>query len=71
MTSGFSGSPAPITSFSFTGHLARSSRISTRHTVGGAHSEVTPQRTSVSSVNLASKRAWLSTKMVAPAFHGA
>ena len=45
--------------------------MNSRHTVGGAHSVVTPQRPTVASSALASKRGWLTTNTVAPAFHGA
>src|SRR3981189_2880060 len=45
--------------------------MNSRHTVGGAHSVVTPQRPMVASSPLASKRGWLTTNTVAPAFHGA
>src|SRR6476619_4713262 len=41
------------------------------HTVGGAHSVVTPQRPTVASSALASKRGWLTTNTVASAIHGA
>src|SRR3954466_6600306 len=71
MTSGLSGSPAPQTSRSDTLKGASFSWMNSRHTVGGAHSVVTPQRPMVASRPLASKRGWLTTKTVAPAFHGA
>src|SRR3981189_3476015 len=71
MTSGLSGSPAPQTSRSETLKVASLSGMSTRHTVGGAHSVVTPQRATVASSPLASNRGWLTTNTVAPAFHGA
>ena len=45
--------------------------MNSRHTVGGAHSVVTPQRPIVASNRFASKRGWLTMKMAAPAFHGA
>src|ERR1700738_1042509 len=45
--------------------------MNSRHTVGGAHSVVTPQRPMVASNPLASKRGWLTTNTVAPAFQGA
>ena len=45
--------------------------MNSRHTVGGAHSVVTPQRPTVASSALASKRGWLTTNTVAPAFQGA
>ena len=41
MTSGLRGSPAPMTSRSEPGPPDRSALMSIRHTVGGAHSEVT------------------------------
>ncbi len=71
MISAFSGSPAQASSRSATFHCARSFWISSRQTVGGAHSVVTPQRTSVSSSAFASKRGWLTMNTVAPAFQGA
>src|SRR6202035_434196 len=71
ITSGLSGSPAPQTSRSDTLKVASSSWMNSRHTVGGAHSVVTPQRATVASNPLASKRGWLTTNTVAPAFHGA
>src|ERR1700720_3440038 len=71
MTSGLSGSPAPQTSRKETLKGASFSWINSRHTVGGAHSVVTPQRATVASNPLASKRGWLTTNTVAPAFHGA
>ena len=49
MTSGLSGSPAPMSSLMRTRQAARSSWISIRHTVGGAQKVVTPQRAMVSS----------------------
>src|ERR1700709_505415 len=45
--------------------------MNSRHTVGGAQSVVAPQRPMVASSPLASKRGWLTTNTVAPAFHGA
>jgi len=42
-----------------------------RHTVGGAHSVVTPCRRSTSSSAGAENRRALCTSAVAPAFHGA
>src|SRR5712672_3656139 len=71
MTSGLSGSPAPQTSRSETLKVASFSWMNSRHTVGGAHSVVTPQRPTVASNALASKRGWLTTNTVAPAFQGA
>src|SRR5437773_7138238 len=71
MTSGLSGSPAPQTSRSDTLKAASCSWMNSRHTVGGAHSVVTPQRPTVASSALASKRGWLTTNTVAPAFQGA
>ncbi len=59
ITSGLSGSPAASNSRSFTGQAFRSTWISMRQTVGGAHSEETPQRTSTSSSAGALKRAKL------------
>src|SRR6185437_2489194 len=70
ITSGLSGSPAPQTSRKDTLKLDSFSWINSRHTVGGAHSVVTPQRPMVASNPLASKRGWLTTNTVAPAFHG-
>src|ERR1019366_9611214 len=61
----------PTSSLHLTGYAPRSSSTSRRHTVGGAHSVVTSQREITSRVFLASNRAQLCTKMVAPAFHGA
>src|SRR5947208_17029601 len=71
ITSGLSGSPAPHTSRNDTLKVESFSWMNSRHTVGGAHSVVTPQRTMVASNALASKRGWLTTNTVAPAFHGA
>src|SRR6202012_4450811 len=71
ITSGLSGSPAPQTSRNETLKVASFSWMNSRHTVGGAHSVVTPQRPTVASRLLASKRGWLTTNTVAPAFHGA
>src|SRR3954470_22243288 len=71
ITSGLSGSPAPQTSRKLTLNAARFSWMNSRHTVGGAHSVVTLQRPMVASSPLASKRGWLTTNTVAPAFHGA
>src|SRR3954466_12849913 len=71
MTSGLSGSPAPQPSRRLTLKSASRSWMNSRHTVGGAHSVVTPQRPTVASNALASKRGWLTTNTVAPAFHGA
>src|ERR1700749_4290435 len=71
MTSGLSGSPAPHTPRKLTLNLASFSWMNSRHTVGGAHSVVTPQRPMVASRPFASKRGWLSTNTVAPAFQGA
>src|ERR1700729_83900 len=71
ITSGLSGSPAPQTSRNDTLKLASFSWMNSRHTVGGAHSVVTPQRPMVASNPLASKRGWFTTNTVAPAFHGA
>src|SRR5947209_13434976 len=71
ITSGLSGSPAPQTSRSATLKAARFSWMNSRHTVGGAHNVVTPQRPMVVSSALASKRGWLTTNTVAPAFQGA
>ncbi len=59
ITSGLSGSPAPISSRSTGFQAAKSSWISRRQTVGGAHSVVTPARHSTSSTARASKRAAL------------
>src|SRR3954471_4826373 len=71
ITSGLSGSPAPQTSRSETLKVDSFSWMNSRHTVGGAHSVVTPQRPIVASRPLASKRGWLTTNTVAPAFQGA
>src|ERR1700748_1280087 len=71
ITSGLSGSPAPQTSRKLTLKLASCSWMKSRHTVGGAQSVVTSQRPIVASNPLASKRGWLTTNTVAPAFHGA
>src|ERR1700755_2972888 len=71
ITSGLSGSPAPQTSRKETLKSARRSWMNSRHTVGGAHSVVTLQRPMVASSDFASKRGWLTMKIVAPAFHGA
>src|ERR1700736_1521691 len=71
ITSGFSGSPAPQTSRRLTLKSASLSWMNSRHTVGGAHNVVTPQRPTVASNALASKRGWLTTNTVAPAFQGA
>src|SRR5271166_1985772 len=71
ITSGLSGSPALHTSRRDTLQVSRSSWINCRQTVGGAQSVVTGQRSSTPSKTLASKRGWLTTKTVAPAFHGA
>src|ERR1700710_2614919 len=71
ITSGLSGSPAPQTSRKLTLKVAGFSWMNSRHTVGGAHSVLTPQRPMVASSPLASKRGWLTTNTVAPAFHGA
>src|ERR1700761_541912 len=71
ITSGLSGSPAPQTSRNDTLKLASFSWMNSRHTVGGAHSVVTPQRPMGASNPLASKRGWLTTNTEAPAFQGA
>src|SRR5207248_8117046 len=71
MTSGLSGSPAQQTSRKLTLKAESFSWMNNRHTVGGAHSVVTPQRPMVASRPLASKRGWLTTNTVAPAFQGA
>ena len=72
MTSGFSGSPAPTHSRSVrTSALARSAWISIRQTVGGAHSEVTPQAGMAASSTSAENRSWPRIRDVAPAIHGA
>src|SRR6202048_4824063 len=70
ITSGLSGSPAPQTSRKDTLKLASFSWMNSRHTVGGAHSVVTPQRPMVASNPLASKRGWLTTNTVAPDLQG-
>src|ERR1700728_3419107 len=72
ITSGLSGSPAEMHSRRLAvSQLARSAWISIRHTVGGAHSVLTPQP--AIAVNSASteNRSCPSTNAVAPAFHGA
>ena len=56
ITSGLSGSPAPMSSRSLVFTDARSCWISMRHTVGGAHMVVTSYFTSTSSRALALKR---------------
>src|ERR1700751_4874841 len=71
ITSGLSGSPAPQTSRKLTLKSANRSWMNSRHTVGGAHSVGTPQRPVDDRSCLASKRGWLTMKMVAPAFQGA
>src|SRR4249919_695189 len=71
ITSGLSGSPAPQTSRRLILKSESFSWMNSRHTVGGAHSVVTPQRPMVANSDLASKRGWLTTNTVAPAFHGA
>src|SRR5262247_1770729 len=71
ITSGLSGSPAPQTSRKLILKSASFSWMNSRHTVGGAHSVVTPQRPMIDSSPFASKRGWLTMKIVAPAFHGA
>src|SRR5258708_16696996 len=71
ITSGLSGSPAPQTSRRLTLNVESFSWMNSRHTVGGAQRVVTPQRPIVASSALASKRGWLTTNTVSPAFHGA
>src|SRR6202034_2121276 len=71
MISGLSGSPALTISRSFTGYEARFSSTQMRHTVGGAHSVVTPHRAICSRVARASNRSYWCTNIVAPAFQGA
>src|SRR6267378_7404089 len=71
ITSGLSGSPAPQTSRKLTLKVESFSWMNSRHTVGGAQRVVTPQRPMVASSALASKRGWLTTNTVAPAFQGA
>src|SRR5262249_60802683 len=71
LTSGLSGSPAPQTSRKLTWKPDSLSWMNSRHTVGGAHSVVTPQRPMIESSPFASKRGWLTMKIVAPAFQGA
>src|SRR5579863_10477338 len=71
MISGFSGSPAPTISRSFTAYEASGSCTSMRQTVGGAHIVVMLCFVSVSSACLASKRAYCETNTHACAFHGA
>src|SRR5260370_26823570 len=51
--------------------VASISWMNSRRTVGGAQSVVTPQRPMAASNPLASKRGWLTTNTVAPAFQGA
>src|SRR3954470_23909352 len=71
ITSGLRGSPAPQTSRKDTLKSESFSWMNSRHTVGGAHKVVTPQRPMIESRPFASKRGWLTIKIVAPAFHGA
>src|SRR6267142_5165334 len=71
ITSGLSGSPAPQTSRKLILKAESFSWMNSRHTVGGAQRVVTPQRPMVASNALASKRGWLTTNTVAPAFQGA
>src|SRR5258705_13352188 len=71
ITSGLSGSPAPQTSRNDTLKAASFSWMKSRHTVGGAHNVVTPHLPMIVSNPFASKRGWLTTNTVAPAFQGA
>src|SRR5215468_11684426 len=71
ITSGLSGSPAPQTSRRETLKSDSFSWMNSRHTVGGAHSVVTPQWPMIDNSPFASKRGWLTMKIVAPAFQGA
>ena len=57
MTSGLSGSPAPITSRRVPGPPERSALMSIRHTVGGAQKVVTSRSRSWASSAAGSKRA--------------
>src|SRR3981081_1654004 len=70
LTPGLSGSPAPQPSRNDTLKAASFSWMKSRHTVGGAHNVVTPQRPMVASSPLASKRGWVTTNTLAPAFLG-
>src|SRR5688500_15808127 len=70
MTSGLSGSPAPMTSRSEPGPADRSALMSIRHTVGGAQNEVTSRSRSSASSAAGSKRRTLWTNTVASAIHG-
>src|SRR6266571_7908953 len=72
ITSGLVGSPAPTQSRRLrTSALARSACTSIRQTVGGAHSDVTPQAGMASSSAAAENRSWPRMSEVAPAIHGA
>jgi hypothetical protein len=72
ITSGFSGSPAATHSRNAeTEAELRSACSSIRHTVGGAQNVVTRQLPNAESNETAENRAWFSTRIVAPAFHGA
>src|ERR1700691_2187082 len=70
MTSGLSGSPAASTSRRLCFIDFRSSWMNMRHTVGGAHSEVTLLAAILSSMSRALNRGWLAMNTVAPAFQG-
>src|SRR5579859_6359874 len=72
ITSGFSGSPAATHSRSEdTEAEPRSACSSIRHTVGGAQNVVTWQDPKAESNPAAENLPWFSTRIVAPAFHGA
>src|SRR5580700_5483512 len=71
MTSGLRGSPALSTSRSGGFQALKSSWITIRQTVGGAHKLVTEQRVSVSSSRRAENRVALRISTHASAFHGA
>src|ERR1700722_6199666 len=72
ITSGLSGSPAATHSRSEDTEAApRSACSNIRHTVGGAQNVVTAQVPKAESSPAAENRAWFSTRIVAPAFHGA
>src|SRR6202041_2749794 len=72
ITSGLSGSPAATHSRKKDTEAApRSACSNIRHTVGGAQNVVTAQVPNAESNPPAENRAWFSTRIVAPAFHGA
>src|SRR5260370_7024500 len=71
MTCGLGARAAAQTRRRDTLKVASFSWMNSRHTVGGAQSVVTPQLPMAASNPLASKRGWLTTNTVAPAFQGA